>query len=88
MLQDLGTPSDKIWAGYSELPMVKKVTFTEYPYNNLRSRFGHNFTDLGFDLLNRYYIYRYITFVQCRIIKCENIHFPLKRKKTEMSNIF
>lgn len=39
--------------------MVKKVTFTEYPYNNLRSRFGHNFTDLGFDLLNRYYTYRY-----------------------------
>ncbi|XP_054714916.1 cyclin-dependent kinase 11B-like isoform X2 [Uloborus diversus] len=57
IFKDLGTPSEKIWPGYSELPLVKKVTFTEYPYNNLRSRFGHNFTDLGFDLLNRFLTY-------------------------------
>ncbi|KAG8191124.1 hypothetical protein JTE90_010048 [Oedothorax gibbosus] len=57
VFKDLGTPSEKIWHGYSELPLVKKVTFTEYPYNNLRSRFGHNFTDLGFDLLNRFLTY-------------------------------
>lgn len=57
IFKDLGTPSEKIWPGYSELPMVKKVTFTDYPYNNLRSRFGHNFTDLGFDLLNRFLTY-------------------------------
>ncbi|XP_055936518.1 cyclin-dependent kinase 11B-like isoform X2 [Argiope bruennichi] len=57
IFKDLGTPSEKIWHGYSELPLVKKVTFTEYPYNNLRSRFGHNFTDLGFDLLNRFLTY-------------------------------
>lgn len=57
IFKDLGTPSEKIWHGYSDLPLVKKVTFTEYPYNNLRSRFGHNFTDLGFDLLNRFLTY-------------------------------
>lgn len=57
IFKDLGTPSEKIWPGYSELPMVKKVTFTEYPYNNLRSRFSNNFTDLGFDLLNRFLTY-------------------------------
>ncbi|GFY58212.1 hypothetical protein TNIN_85451 [Trichonephila inaurata madagascariensis] len=57
IFKDLGTPSEKIWQGYSDLPLVKKVTFTEYPYNNLRSRFGHNFTDLGFDLLNRFLTY-------------------------------
>ncbi|XP_042906651.1 cyclin-dependent kinase 11B isoform X1 [Parasteatoda tepidariorum] len=57
VFKDLGTPSEKIWHGYNDLPLVKKVTFTEYPYNNLRSRFGHNFTDLGFDLLNRFLTY-------------------------------
>ncbi|CAN7987124.1 unnamed protein product [Ixodes hexagonus] len=55
--QDLGTPSEKIWPGYSELPLVKKVTFTEYPYNNLRSRFGHTLSNLGFDLLNKFLTY-------------------------------
>ncbi|XP_067128508.1 cyclin-dependent kinase 11B-like isoform X1 [Centruroides vittatus] len=57
IFKDLGTPSEKIWPGYSELPMVRKVTFTEYPYNNLQSRFGHNFTKLGFDLMNRFLTY-------------------------------
>uniref|UniRef100_A0A3Q3SAU6 cyclin-dependent kinase n=1 Tax=Mastacembelus armatus TaxID=205130 RepID=A0A3Q3SAU6_9TELE len=40
IFKDLGSPSEKIWPGYSELPAVKKMTFTEYPYNNLRKRFG------------------------------------------------
>ncbi|XP_076318526.1 cyclin dependent kinase 11B pitslre isoform X2 [Tachypleus tridentatus] len=57
IFKDLGTPSDKIWPGYSELPLVKKVTFTEYPYNNLRSRFSHTVTSLGFDLMNRFLTY-------------------------------
>ena len=30
-----------------------QMTFTEYPYNNLRNRFGAHLTDKGFDLLNR-----------------------------------
>ncbi|GIY96188.1 hypothetical protein CEXT_48941 [Caerostris extrusa] len=54
---DLGSPSDKIWQGYSDLPMVKKLNLPDYPYNKIRSRFGHNFTDLGFDLLNRFLTY-------------------------------
>lgn len=51
--QDLGTPSEKIWPGYNELPAVKKMTFTEYPYNNLRKRFGALLSDHGFDLMNK-----------------------------------
>lgn len=51
--QDLGTPSEKIWPGYNDLPAVKKMTFTEYPYNNLRKRFGALLSDQGFDLMNK-----------------------------------
>ena len=57
IFKELGTPSDKIWPGppaYSEYPATKKMTFAEYPYNNLRNRFGATLTDNGFDLLNRY----------------------------------
>lgn len=53
-MQDLGTPSEKIWPGYNELPAVKKMTFTEYPYNNLRKRFGALLSDQGFDLMNKW----------------------------------
>lgn len=30
------------------------MTFTEYPYNNLRKRFGALLSDQGFDLMNKY----------------------------------
>lgn len=56
IFKELGTPSDKIWPGppaYSELPATKKMTFADYPYNNLRNKFGATLTDKGFDLLNR-----------------------------------
>ncbi len=52
-LQDLGTPNEKIWPGVSELSVMKKCTFTEYPYNQLRNKFGAILTEKGFDLLNR-----------------------------------
>lgn len=55
IFKELGTPNDRIWPGppaYSELPMVKKMNIPQHPYNSLRSRFGANFTDTGFDLMN------------------------------------
>ncbi|XP_046726597.1 cyclin-dependent kinase 11B isoform X5 [Silurus meridionalis] len=55
--KDLGSPSEKIWPGYNELPAVKKMTFTEYPYNNLRKRFGALLSDQGFDLMNKFLTY-------------------------------
>ncbi|XP_064535022.1 cyclin-dependent kinase 11B isoform X6 [Pseudopipra pipra] len=57
VFKDLGTPSEKIWPGYNELPAVKKMTFTEYPYNNLRKRFGALLSDQGFDLMNNFLTY-------------------------------
>ncbi|RDD41238.1 Cyclin-dependent kinase 11B [Trichoplax sp. H2] len=57
IFKDLGTPNDQIWSGFSELPVAKKVTFTEQPYNRLRDRFGAYLTDQGFDLLNRFLTY-------------------------------
>ena len=52
-LQELGTPNEKIWPGVSELPAMKKVAFTDYPFNKLRNRFGTLITERGFDLMNR-----------------------------------
>uniref|UniRef100_A0A8C5AXA1 Cyclin dependent kinase 11B n=1 Tax=Gadus morhua TaxID=8049 RepID=A0A8C5AXA1_GADMO len=57
IFKDLGSPSEKIWPGYGELPAVKKMTFTEYPYNNLRKRFGALLSDQGFDLMNKFLTY-------------------------------
>jgi len=58
IFRDLGTPHAGIWPGYTDLPVVKKITFTEYPYNTLRNRFNQiMLTDLGFDLMNRFLTY-------------------------------
>ncbi|XP_051895058.1 cyclin-dependent kinase 11B isoform X3 [Pristis pectinata] len=57
IFKELGTPSEKIWPGYNDLPAVKKMTFTEYPFNNLRKRFGALLSDQGFDLMNKFLTY-------------------------------
>ncbi|VDQ09900.1 unnamed protein product [Trichobilharzia regenti] len=54
IFRDLGTPTERIWPGVSQLPGIKKCVFTEYPYNQLRRRFTEKqISDQGFDLLNR-----------------------------------
>ncbi|RWS15325.1 cyclin-dependent kinase 11-like protein, partial [Dinothrombium tinctorium] len=55
--KDLGTPNEKIWPGYSELPLVKKVALPQHPYNNLQKRLGQKLTNVGFDLINRFLTY-------------------------------
>ncbi|XP_042211052.1 cyclin-dependent kinase 11B-like isoform X3 [Homarus americanus] len=57
IFKDLGTPSEKIWPGYSQLPLVKKTQFADYPYNHLRERFKTRLSDQGFSLLNRFLTY-------------------------------
>ncbi|KAK6177605.1 hypothetical protein SNE40_015672 [Patella caerulea] len=57
IFKDLGTPGEKIWPGVGELPGMKKCTFTDYPYNTIRNKFGSYLSDLGFDLLNRFLTY-------------------------------
>ena len=54
--QDLGTPNEKIWPGFKQLPAVQKTKFTEYPVSNLRSRFGM-LSELGILMLNKFLTY-------------------------------
>lgn len=56
IFKELGTPNERVWPGYSKLPIAKKIAFAQYPVNNLRQRFNmanYQLTDLGFDLLNK-----------------------------------
>lgn len=56
--QDLGTPSEAVWPGYSELPAVQKMTFAEHPSGGLRQRIGKDLlSDTGLDLLNAFLTY-------------------------------
>ncbi|XP_022738343.1 cyclin-dependent kinase G-2-like isoform X2 [Durio zibethinus] len=59
----LGNPSEKIWAGFSELPGAK-ANYSKQPYNLLRRKFpaasfigSPVLSDTGFDLLNRLLTY-------------------------------
>ncbi|XP_030440184.2 cyclin-dependent kinase G-2 [Syzygium oleosum] len=63
IFRTLGTPSEKIWPGFSELP-GSKANFVKQPYNLLRKKFpAASFTgttvlsESGFDLLNRLLTY-------------------------------
>lgn len=55
--KDLGSPSEKIWPGYKDLPVVKKTQFADYPYNHLREKFKTRLSDGGFALLNKFLTY-------------------------------
>ncbi|CAG0899439.1 unnamed protein product [Cyprideis torosa] len=53
IFQDLGTPSEKIWPGYSQLPIAKKMTFAEIPYSNLKNRMAKSqISESGLRLMN------------------------------------
>lgn len=52
IFKTLGTPNERIWTGYTKLPAVQKMTFTEYPVPTLRTRFPM-LTDVGMNLLNK-----------------------------------
>ncbi|KAF9423433.1 hypothetical protein HW555_001242 [Spodoptera exigua] len=52
IFMDLGTPSDVIWPGYSTLPLVRDITFDEYPPAGLRKKIDHELlSDCGLSLL-------------------------------------
>lgn len=54
----LGTPSEKIWPGYSDLPMVKKFSFEHQPYNLMRKKItDQTISEAGFGLLNKLLTY-------------------------------
>jgi cell division cycle 2-like protein len=48
----LGTPSERIWPGYKELPGVKSMKFVDFPVSQLRHKFPERMlSDGGLDLL-------------------------------------
>lgn len=51
IFKDLGTPNERIWPGYSQLPLVKKMTFTDYPVSQLRKKFVTLTCEHGLSLL-------------------------------------
>ncbi|ALC44785.1 Pitslre [Drosophila busckii] len=56
IFKELGTPNEKIWPGYTELPAVKNMLsqnsqFTDYPVSQLRKHFQDKTSDAGLALL-------------------------------------
>jgi cell division cycle 2-like len=51
IFKDLGTPNERIWPNYDQLPLVKKMTFTEYPVSQIRKKYPNHTTDLGWSML-------------------------------------
>lgn len=52
----LGTPNNRIWPGYNDFPLVKKIKFDDHPYNNLNKLLS-DLPKQGFDLANRLLTY-------------------------------
>eukprot|EP00794_Sanderia_malayensis_P000494 gene494-1140_t len=52
----LGTPTEKIWPGFSELPGPKSFSFKHQPYNNLRHKFSW-LSEPGVMLLQQLFTY-------------------------------
>ena len=62
-----GSPNEKIWPGYSKLPVVQKATLPEFPATNLRSKFPHGVvSDAGLALFRRF-----LTYDPKRRVTCE-----------------
>ena len=56
MCQLLGTPNERIWPGFSQLPLVKKMSLPFNPYNELKKKFP-KLSHTGHDLFNRLLTY-------------------------------
>ncbi|XP_026758093.2 cyclin-dependent kinase 11B [Galleria mellonella] len=58
IFKDLGTPSEALWPGYSELPAVQKMTFAEHPPGGVRNRIGPDLlSETGMSLLQSFLTY-------------------------------
>lgn len=51
IFKDLGTPNERVWPGYDQLPLVKKMTFTDYPVSQIRKKFATQTSELGLSML-------------------------------------
>lgn len=52
----IGTPSDAIWPGFSDLPALQNYSLKQQPYNNLKQRFPW-LSAAGLRLLNFLFMY-------------------------------
>jgi serine/threonine protein kinase len=52
----IGSPNNKIWPGFNELPRAKGITLPVQPYNYLKHKFP-NLSRAGLDLLNQMLTY-------------------------------
>ncbi|XP_075213703.1 uncharacterized protein LOC142319914 [Lycorma delicatula] len=57
IFKTLGTPNESIWPGYSNLPIIQKITFAEFAVSQLHSRYGGILTNTGINLLNGFLTY-------------------------------
>lgn len=56
IIQLLGTPTEKIWPGMSQLPTISNVTLMKQPYNNIKTIFSDRAPEC-IQLLNRLFMY-------------------------------
>ncbi|XP_036087090.1 cyclin-dependent kinase 10 isoform X3 [Rousettus aegyptiacus] len=56
IVQLLGTPSENIWPGFSQLPLVGQYSLRKQPYNNLKHRFPW-LSEAGLRLLHLLFMY-------------------------------
>lgn len=58
IFKELGTPNEKIWPGYSDLPAKQSVSFVNHPYNKIGNRFPPSMlSKQGLALLNKLLCY-------------------------------
>lgn len=56
IIEMFGTPSEAIWPGFNQLPMLENINLKKQPYNNLKHMFSW-LTDAGIRLLNFLFMY-------------------------------
>ncbi|KAK9873170.1 hypothetical protein WA026_021403 [Henosepilachna vigintioctopunctata] len=56
IFEALGTPSEAVWPGYSELPIVRKTNMVQFPSSKVKAVFAP-LTDSGYDLVTRMLTY-------------------------------
>ncbi|XP_022835577.1 cyclin-dependent kinase 11B-like [Spodoptera litura] len=58
IFQQLGTPSENVWPGYSALPLTSEVIFDQHPPGGLRKEIKRSLlSDSGLSLLEQFLIY-------------------------------
>ncbi|OWK15544.1 CDK10, partial [Cervus elaphus hippelaphus] len=56
IVQLLGTPSENIWPGFSQLPLASQYSLRKQPYNNLKHKFPW-LSEAGLRLMNLLFMY-------------------------------